>query len=900
MFKVKKDQRESYSVFKISTFIFAYLITFFLFHSSVEAFSNNRQFYGAQPLLNRARPIFNREQPVFNRESPLLNRVRPSVKVIGRNLVADFDKDGHYKSFLIKGVGYSPFPITRHPSDWDYPNPENDPRSTNIFDDPAILERDFKLLQSMNANTIRIWKGNDTELKETDAAKNLFKGQFPAKITQRTLDIAEKNQIKVIAGFWIDQAGEWGACSDDGPIFHRWIDFTDHDVRDGIKLKFAQYVKEFKDHPAILFWAIGNENNLNFSNDPNQIKAFYSLVNEMAKVAHDIEGKSFHPVAFVNGEIQNIGKADLGTTDRHLRHLDIWGANIYRGESFGTLFDEFARKSRKPLWISEFGADAWHTNDVNNPSDGFEDQETQANWGGKLWDEIVANKRVSIGGTIMEYSDEWWKPNEWGCAEGITDETEAKEAVALCNRTQEYLGSGPRDFSCPKNGTFDDAEDYIPAAPDQYNNEEWWGIMSISKKSAESMEADVMTPRKIYFTLQEKFEDKNQPPVFDSIEDKTVKVGDILYFRVQAKDPEKTSVSISAELGSGEPLSKIGARLIDTRRGLAVFAWRVVPTHLGNVVPIKFTATDKDGSSSTETVLITMAASTKPAKMISPVSGSTLVGSTVEFKWDPGVGVDKYQFYVFRDGRKIFFNTKTTKTSVVVNNLPQDGKDIKVYLWSKINGRLTDGNSGPYVYKTSKIAQPSQQVYGEVTEELNGKLVPKRGVKVTAMGKGVRGSVYTGKDGMYKIEHLFAQTWTITPSLEGYTFTPEHVDLEISEGEILKPINFVANKLNTTLKLAEMISPEPGSTLMSRTIEFEWDQGIGVNQYYLFVGTSLGRSNIYRKSTGQNTSAMVLDIPPGKSIYVRLWSNIDGRWKKNDYTYIVAEVYDPGKLRRSR
>ena len=40
------------------------------------------------------------------------------VKVEGRQLLVDFDRNGVYEPYLIKGVGYSPFPVGRHPSDW--------------------------------------------------------------------------------------------------------------------------------------------------------------------------------------------------------------------------------------------------------------------------------------------------------------------------------------------------------------------------------------------------------------------------------------------------------------------------------------------------------------------------------------------------------------------------------------------------------------------------------------------------------------------------------------------------------------------------------------------------------------------------------------------------------------
>lgn len=407
------------------------------------------------------------------------------VKVEGRQLMVDFDEDGVYEPYLIKGVGYAPFPIGRFPSDWGYYLDE-DPRIDNIYNDPDILNRDFTLLQDMNTNTIRIWKGDNTQ----DGL------QFPVKLTPQTLDLAESYGIKVIAGFWID-TGPGPYCDGlniqyDPPAL---LDPTDPQYtfqRVNLVFKFKAYVEAFKDHPAILFWAIGNENNINI---PAEYATYwYSLVDQMAEEAHKSEGATYHPVAVVNGDLGYIGDPAAGAHDPHMEFLDIWGANVYRGDSFEDLFDDYASRSSKPLWISEYGIDAWHTSDyIVRPDgfhegiDGYEDQETQALWAGKLWDEIVLNNNIAIGGTIMEYSDEWWKPYEW-------------LGGGIYNDVQNNFGFGPIDTDCPPDGE----PDWFPFFPDQFFDEEWWGIMSIEFGAPYT--PDVMTPREVYYSLQDRFE----------------------------------------------------------------------------------------------------------------------------------------------------------------------------------------------------------------------------------------------------------------------------------------------------------------------------------------------------------------------------------------------------------
>ena len=85
---------------------------------------------------------------------------------------------------------------------------------------------------------------------------------------------------------------------------------------------------------------------------------------------------------------------------------------------------------------------------------------------------------------------------------------------------------------------------------------------------------------------------------------------------------------------------------------------------------------------------------------------------------------------------------------------------------------------------------------------------------------------------------------------------------------------------------AQMISPAPNSTLTSSTVTFQWNTGIGITQYWLQIGTTLGATNIYNQSQGTATSVTVSGIPQnGQPVYVRLLSYAYAEWKYNDYTY---------------
>lgn len=90
---------------------------------------------------------------------------------------------------------------------------------------------------------------------------------------------------------------------------------------------------------------------------------------------------------------------------------------------------------------------------------------------------------------------------------------------------------------------------------------------------------------------------------------------------------------------------------------------------------------------------------------------------------------------------------------------------------------------------------------------------------------------------------------------------------------------------NSTAVRAAITSPPNGSTLTSLSVTFYWNSGIGVSEYFLYVGTCSGCNNIYGQSQGTSLSRTVSGIPASGTVYVRLWSLINGGWQYNDYVY---------------
>lgn len=347
-----------------------------------------------------------------------------------------------YEQFTIKGVGYQPTPIGAKP-----------PPSPPHPDDPDIYDRDFQLLEKMGCNTIRIWALPPSPWVEV-----------PGDPYINLMNKAAEYGLKVIAGFWMDTH----------------VEYADLEVREKARQGFEEFVDAYKDFPALLMWGIGNENN--YRNGSN--KAYYSLCNELAEIAYQREGASYHPVMIINGNLFNIGVEERGAEDFQLNYLDAWGSNAYYRNFYDIywygdhryrrlerpddgFFEVYKEKSSKPLVITEYGADAYRTEGID-PIVGIEDEDSrdaQADWVRQNTLDIMDASEVCLGGHVMAYSDEWWKDkygNRW-----IHD-------------------PGP-------------AAHWGDNLPDGYANEEYWGIVSISDNGGEP---DIVTPRKVYDTLK--------------------------------------------------------------------------------------------------------------------------------------------------------------------------------------------------------------------------------------------------------------------------------------------------------------------------------------------------------------------------------------------------------------
>lgn len=419
------------------------------------------------------------------------------------------------KPFVIKGLSWSP--ATKAPSngpnplnpaqsvqygfffDWDGRNPQGHEVLNYWLKNQlsANYLTDIPLMKQMNVNTVRIYHGLGSNTEDYNTVASQIKP---------ILDEFYSNGIMVIMTVAMSK--------------------NDFDAQ-----KYLQVVNAYKNHPAILAWAIGNEWNLNRFYGGWTWEEAANAVNQAAQKIKAID--AHHPVASILGDkfdSNNIPSCPavwpIIEALKRCPDIDLWGINVYRGSTFVNLFEQWKTQWQlinqlaKPFYISEFGIDSFNT--ANYVSDGTcsvraksvigsEDQQKQAEVDVNLWKEIKAHLSAKVagelclGGLVHEFNDELWKVGNYNVGLG-----------------------GLVDYNNPPGShSYDDynSEGFVltGATPDNVLNEEYFGLVTAAR-----------TPKLAYEGMKKEWE--TTPPVITNKTISPQKINQTLIFKAQVTD----------------------------------------------------------------------------------------------------------------------------------------------------------------------------------------------------------------------------------------------------------------------------------------------------------------------------------------------------------------------------
>jgi hypothetical protein len=261
------------------------------------------------------------------------------------------------------------------------------------------IDIDLQLLKEAGVNTLRLYAPLD------DSA---------------LLDKINSTGIKVIIGFGYNQEGVY-------------------DIASGTVM---DYVQKYKDHPAILFWELGNEYNYHPEWFEGDIENWYLALETTAQKIKQIDAN--HPVGTAHGELPTAAILKNNPS------IDIWGINVYRWDQPHSLITAWETLSELPLYFSEAGADSFMAAAKDDYTAG-ENQRAQADATRNILQQTFARPDIVNGVTLFSFTDGWWKA-------GNPDQ-------------QDQGGWAPFSSGVPYDG-----------AP----NEEYWGIVDINRNKKEA------------------------------------------------------------------------------------------------------------------------------------------------------------------------------------------------------------------------------------------------------------------------------------------------------------------------------------------------------------------------------------------------------------------------------
>lgn len=367
------------------------------------------------------------------------NRVEVQEDADGWRLLVDGEP------LMVNGMNWDYFPIgTNYEYDFWGKSPE--------FIKNA-LDYEMGLLRNMGVNAIRVYTGISREWIEY---------------------IYDNYGIYVMLNH---SFGRYGVMLEDGWMAN--TEYSDPRVQELLLSEVTQMVEEFQGTRGLLLYLLGNENNYGLfwggaetedipvedRNSTIRARSMYKMFNRAAVAMKIIDQN--RPVAMCNGD-----NLFLDIIVEEVPDVDIYGVNVYRGETFTDLFDRVAADYGKPVLLTEFGSDSF------NASTNQEDQLMQAHYKRLNWMDIYQNAaglgraNNSIGGFTFQWSDGWWKLGQ-------------TEDLDVHNTGASWANGGYQ-------------WDFVEGGNNM--NEEWFGI--VAKGPTDAAGHFELFPRAAYYVLQ--------------------------------------------------------------------------------------------------------------------------------------------------------------------------------------------------------------------------------------------------------------------------------------------------------------------------------------------------------------------------------------------------------------
>jgi len=168
----------------------------------------------------------------------------------------------------------------------------------------------FKELKEAGGNSIRTWSANDAHW---------------------LLDSAQRHGLTVTLGLWLQHE-------------RHGFDYSDSVAVQQQLEKFTAIIRRYKDHPALLMWAVGNEVDLFYTNT-----AVWDAVQDIAAMIHQLD--PHHPTTTITAGLDG---REVQLIQEKAPDIDIYGINTY-GAISQVASDLQAYGWEGPYLVAEWG-----------------------------------------------------------------------------------------------------------------------------------------------------------------------------------------------------------------------------------------------------------------------------------------------------------------------------------------------------------------------------------------------------------------------------------------------------------------------------------------------------------------------------------------------------------------
>jgi uncharacterized repeat protein (TIGR03803 family) len=274
------------------------------------------------------------------------------------------------------------------------------------------------------------------------------------------------------------------------------------------------------------------------------------------------------------------------------------------------------------------------------------------------------------------------------------------------------------------------------------------------------------------------------------------------------------------------------------------------------------------------------------AQMFSPTPGSSPTGSSITFTWWAPLDASAFWLDVGTAPglHDLFGQNMGLATTQTVNGLPYLVRTIWVRLWTQIGSRwyYTDYAYPVVSHKATMTLPASGSALAGTSAAFSWNAIAGASQYWLEVGNSPGVGTYFEQ----AVGLATSQTVNNLPTVGGTVYV--RLWTLFNGSWLFNDFTYQAFDAR-----AAMTTPAPGAgtPLTGTSVTFQWSAGVGATAYWIDVGTSPGASNLFGQSVGLATSQIVNGLPAdGSAVYVRLWSQINGRWLFRDYIYTAVNA----------